>query len=162
EDLAIVTGRGDERLVNLSGAGPMVAEENIVVIGIRADDVYLDEVAMLAIAVHTSEDVSRKGPEAVAGQALDVVTGETDGFWVHLDFDVVDADEMPAVDSPAPNGLSFAQLGEVVGPILASPACVGMELTIYDPDLDDDGRYGDAIVGFLEEVFEREPAEGVS
>lgn len=162
EDLAIVTGRGDERLVDLSGAGPTVAEEDVVVVGIRPDDAYLDEVAMLGIAVHTSEDVSRKGSEAVAGRALDVVTAETSGFWVHVDFDVVDADEMPAVDSPTPNGLSFAQLGAVVGPILASPACVGMELTIYDPDLDADGRYGDAIVGFLEAVFVRRSWEDAS
>ncbi len=162
EDLAIVTGRGDERLVGLSSAGPTVAEEDVVVIGIRPDDVYLEEVEMLGIAVHTSEDIARKGPEAVAGQVLDVVAAGTSGFWVHLDFDVVDADEMLAVDSPAPNGLSFAQLGEVVSPILLSPVCVGMELTIYDPDLDADGRYGDAIVRFLEAVFERASAEGVS
>lgn len=162
EDLAIVTGRGDERLVNLSGDGPTVADEDVVVIGIRPDDVYLDEVAMLGIGVYTSEDVAGKGPEAVAGRALDVVTRGTDGFWVHLDFDVVDAEEMPAVDSPASNGLSFAQLEELVRPILASPACVGMELTIYDPDLDPDGWCGDAIVAFLQAVFARNSAEGIA
>lgn len=162
EDLAILTGRGDERLIDLSGRGPAVAKEDVAVIGIRPDDVYREELAKLGIAAQTCEDVAGRSSDAVADQTLEIVTRGTDGFWVHLDFDVVDAKEMPAVDSPALNGLSFTQLEALVRPILAAPDCVGMELTIYDPDLDPDGQYGDAIGRFLEAVFARDSSEGLS
>lgn len=57
---------------------------------------------------------------------------------------------MPAVDSPGPGGLLPGELVAVLGPLLASPRCVGFNVTSYDPDLDPDGRAGallaDAVV----------------
>ena len=38
EDLAIVTGRGDARLINLENLGPYIRDEDIHIIGVRADD----------------------------------------------------------------------------------------------------------------------------
>jgi arginase len=93
------------------------------------------------------------GAHAVAAKALETVTQQTVGFWIHLDLDVVDESEMPAVDSPEPDGLSFAVLSELVGKLLASPKCVGIELTIYDPDLDPLGLGAEKIVRCLERAF---------
>jgi arginase len=41
EDLAIVTGRGDHRLINLEGMGPYVQEEDVHIVGVRSNDDYL-------------------------------------------------------------------------------------------------------------------------
>ena len=38
---------------------------------------------------------------------------------------------------------------------LASPRVVGMEMTIYDPDLDADGHLGEQLVTILERAFAR-------
>lgn len=65
---------------------------------------------------------------------------------MHLDLDVLDAAEMPAVDSPEPNGLSFVRLAAMLKWLLGSPVCVVLELTIYDPDLDPHGHYADRIM----------------
>ncbi|HWD78632.1 MAG TPA: arginase family protein, partial [Kribbella sp.] len=84
-------------------------------------------------------------PEAVAAAALAHLTGrgggELDGVWVHLDVDVLDAAVMPAVDSPEPDGIGHEELRTLLRALLADPKCVGMDVGIFDPDLDPDGRY---------------------
>ncbi|HEY0603728.1 MAG TPA: arginase family protein [Herpetosiphonaceae bacterium] len=153
EDLAIVTGRGDPRLINLEGCGPYVREADVALLGVRDGDECLPELAELDFTVITSGRVAEIGAEQAAAQALTTATGSTQGFWIHLDLDVIDSAELPAVDSPEPNGLSFATLAALLKPLLSSPACAGLELTIYDPDLDPHGHYADRIMAFLGEVF---------
>jgi arginase len=46
---------------------------------------------------------------------------------------------MPAVDSPDDDGLLPGGLGELLRTLVRSERCVGLNLTIYDPDLDPDG-----------------------
>jgi arginase len=65
---------------------------------------------------------------------------QLDGFWVHLDVDILDASVMPAVDSPEPGGLDHAQLRALLTPLLASPGSVGLDVGIFDLDLDPDAR----------------------
>lgn len=155
EDLAIVTGRGDPRPVDLQGLGPYVREEDVHVVGVRPDDEHLAELEALGVACTTSAELVRRGAAAAAAAALETVTRATRGFWVHLDCDVVDASEMPAVDCPEPSGPSLALVGEVLRVLLASPACAGLEVTIYDPDLDPEGgvaaRLADCLVRALEQ-----------
>src|SRR5262249_61867844 len=58
------------------------------------------------------------------------------GFWIHVDPDVLDGSLMPAVDSPNASGLRYEELAAALGVFLSSPRAVGLEITIYDPDLD--------------------------
>ena len=80
-----------------------------------------------------------------------------DGFWVHLDADVLDPSVMPAVDSPDPGGLLPDELvAAAAARSSRSPRCVGLNVTIYDPDLDPDGTAGalltDLVVGAFAEA----------
>jgi arginase len=63
---------------------------------------------------------------------------------------VLDDEIMPAVDSRQPDGLSYAELVELLKSLLRSELAVGMEVTIFDPDLDSTGeiakRFADALV----------------
>lgn len=153
EDLAIVTGRGDERLVNLEGLGPYIRDEDVHVLGIRASDEYLNELAATDISITTSREMPEAGNEEVLNRVLATVTRHTEGFWIHVDLDVVDSAEMPAVDCPEPDGPSFSVITAMLRGLLASPQCVGIEVTIYDPDLDPSGIYADRIVGCLTQAF---------
>ncbi len=73
------------------------------------------------------------------------------GYWVHLDADILDAALLPAVDSPETGGLTFDDLSDLLRALLGSASAVGLEVTVFDPDLDPDGRlarlFADAIVG---------------
>jgi len=73
-----------------------------------------------------------------SGPALERLDGKD--FWIHLDVDILAPEVMPAVDSPDPGGLSYAELETLLAALLASPRCVGMHVAIFDPDLDEDGR----------------------
>ena len=77
-----------------------------------------------------------------------------DGVWVHLDVDVLDSTIMPAVDSPQPDGLSFAELHELLSTLLTAPEVHGLQVTIFDPDLDPTGRYAGELSGLLGDVLE--------
>lgn len=68
--------------------------------------------------------------------------GPSDGFWIHLDADVLDDVIMPAVDYRLPGGLSWAELASVLRIATDSGRAVGIEITIYNPKLDPDGTSG--------------------
>ena len=75
------------------------------------------------------------------------------GFWIHLDADVLDDAVMPAVDSRQPDGLSYAELTKLLVPLLRSRLAVGMEVTIFDPELDPSSRIAAAFTDTLVTAF---------
>lgn len=75
--------------------------------------------------------------------------------------DILDPAVMPAVDSPDPGGIDHHELVAVLGTLLASARCVGFELTVFDPDLDPDGRLAHDLTGTVVAAFEQaRPAAG--
>jgi arginase len=46
-------------------------------------------------------------------------------YWVHMDADVLDSGLVGAVDSPAPDGLTFDELASLLRELLAG-AAIGM------------------------------------
>ena len=141
EALALVTGRGQADLTDLEGLGAYVRDTDAALLGIREDDEYVGDVEKAGIpvwpAVRIAADPARAAVEVLEHLERD----ELDGFWVHLDVDILDAAVMPAVDSPDPGGIDHAQLRALLRPLLASGKCVGIDVGIYDPDLDPDGVY---------------------
>jgi len=79
-----------------------------------------------------------------------------DRFWVHLDADVLDDAVMPAVDSRQPGGLGQAEFIEALRVLLRSGLAVGMDVTIFDPDLDPTGEIAEGLVSTLERAFEED------
>ncbi|OLS26641.1 MAG: Arginase [Candidatus Heimdallarchaeota archaeon LC_3] len=149
EDLAIVTGRGDSRLTNLEGKGSYLLEEDIHIVGMRENDEALDEITNLNISVTTSQEINEKNVKENVANIIETVSKNTKGFWIHLDMDVIDSSEMTAVDCPEPNGLSFLLLSKLLKQLFHSPNCFGIEITIYDPDLDPTGIYAEKIIDCL-------------
>ncbi|MGI5412451.1 arginase family protein [Streptomyces chartreusis] len=144
EEVALATGRGQADLTDLEGLRPYLRDEDVRYFGIR--DCFEEdraELAELKIPVVTVGDLREWGAETLATvtrQAFEIP--ELDGFWVHLDADVLDPSVMPAVDSPDPDGLMPDELVALLRPLLASEHCVGLNVTIYDPDLDPEGTAG--------------------
>ncbi|ORT58380.1 arginase family protein [Streptomyces sp. CB03238] len=144
EELAIATGRGQDDLTDIDGLRPYLRDEDIRLFGIRdADEEDRTELAQLRIPTVTVGELREWGVAGLAGavvQTLEVPV--LDGFWVHLDADVLDPSVMPAVDSPDPDGLLPAELAPLLRTLVRSERCVGLNVTIYDPDLDPDGTAG--------------------
>ncbi|MEV0255756.1 arginase family protein [Streptomyces sp. NPDC050732] len=150
EELALATGRGQRDLTDLEGLRPYLRDEDVCLFGLRDGDEDRAEFTTLKIANATVGELRKWGAENVARavtQTLEVP--ELDGFWVHLDADILDPSVMPAVDSPDPGGLFADELLDLLRPFVRSPRCVGLNVTIYDPDLDPDGKAGDLLTDVI-------------
>ncbi|MFF4397393.1 arginase family protein [Streptomyces sp. NPDC001480] len=140
EELALATGRGQADLTDLEGLRPYVRESDVQVLGIRDYDTERAELTDSGIASATVGEIRELGARQTAGAALRTLEAPAlDGFWVHLDADVLDPSVMPAVDSPDDGGLLPEELAPLLRTLVGSHRCVGLNVTIYDPDLDPDG-----------------------
>jgi arginase len=162
-DLALAVGRGATPLAGLGGADPLVREPDVVVIGRRdqADERFFGDQVIGASAVHDipADVLAQDGPQATAAAALSrIARPDLAGFWVHLDVDLVNPAEMPAVDSPEAGGPGFATLVALLAPLVAHPRALGMDVTIYDPSLDPDLIAGRQLVTALELALRPRPA----
>jgi arginase len=148
EDLAVVTGRGPAQLTDLEGRRPLVAEADVVAVGHRGLDEFAEEVLATPMTLFDVAELRRLGPEEVARRAVATLAGRgVEGFWVHVDADVLDPEVMPAVDSPEPGGLTHDELAALLRALTAAELARGMQLTIFDPDLDPDGRLAGELAG---------------
>ena len=75
------------------------------------------------------------------------------GFFIHLDADCLDDEIMPAVEYRLPGGLSQDELKTILRIALDSGKAVGLEVTIYNPDLDEDGAAGRMLADLLAEAL---------
>jgi arginase len=153
-DLALVTGRGLDTLADLDGRGPLVRDEDVIVLGHRdvADRKRYWDRAIFETRIlrHDLAALRRAGIAEMAARSVAALGRRgLDGFWIHVDVDVLDSVLMPAVDSPQPDGLSYSELSRLLAPLLASPLARGIQFTIFDPDLDPDGRYARELVELL-------------
>lgn len=155
EEVALATGRGQRDLTDLEGLRPYLRDEDVRFLGIR--DYFEEERAELAalkIPVVTVGDLREWGADAMAAATVrSYAAPGLDGFWVHLDADVLDPSVMPAVDSPDPDGLQPHELLALLRPLLTAPQCVGLTVTIYDPDLDPDATAGALLTDTVVSAF---------
>lgn len=154
-DLALVTGHGPDALCDIDSLRPYVAEPDVVQLGLQREPEDLEFFSVetfdeSAITRIPAAQIQASGADSAAAEARGYLESRgLDGFWVHLDVDILHRDVMPAVDSPNPNGLSLADLEAILGGLLASPGAVGMHVGIYDPELDPTGVHGAALAEVL-------------
>ncbi len=154
-DLALVTGRGPALLTNLNNQAPYVLPQHVWCVGNRDQDAaYLAAITTSAVHYVDLAATRRQGPQACAEAFLQhVEAAQLDGFWIHLDADVLDNELMPAVDSPQPGGLSYPELRALLQPLVQSPRAAGLELTILDPRLDPTGAVARRLIQELRPVL---------
>jgi arginase len=146
EDLAAAIGRHWPAVAQLGG-GPHFDARDVVHAGCRADDEDLGEVRD-ALPLVIPAAAIRSAAGAAAAAILEVVgRGGLSGFWLHVDVDVLDPSVMPAVDSPAPGGLTAAELTALIAAL--APAAAGADITVFDPDLDPGGQYARVLTDCL-------------
>ena len=150
EDLAAVTGKHWSTLSDHRGLGPYFEPKNTVQVGCRdGDDDLAEATGDLRLVVRASDIAEAGVPAAVA--TVTAALAHTAGWWLHVDVDVLDPSIMPAVDSPDEGGLDADQLGEMLRGLV--PGCIGMDICVYDPDLDPDLRYAKLIARIVESAL---------
>jgi len=154
-DLALTTGRGPDVVARLDGLPRLVEDRDVVQFGFRAfdDDTHtFDGLSIYDtdIEVFDLPKIREMGFEAAVDEAVSLVTrDDLDGFFVHVDCDVVDDAVMPAVDYRSPGGLSFEELAQILNRAQRTGRLAGVEFTIFNPTLDADGSIARSLTGAI-------------
>lgn len=157
-ELAIVSGRGPDILTNIEGLKPLVQEDNIVLFGHRDTEEAIahgsQNVRESDISVIDLEEVRRLGIEKATSTALcNLLDKNLKGFWIHFDVDVLNDEIMPAVDYRMKGGMNFTEFSKLLRILLKSGRAVGMDLTIFNPNLDEGGTISRNLVECMAEGF---------
>jgi arginase len=132
----------------------LVQDEDVVAFGRRdAEDAEAhgsQRIEDTAIRVVDLAEVRKRGAGDATLRAIgDLSRQEVVGFWVHLDADVLDDAVMPAVDYRMPGGLSWQELVTTLQVAIASGRAIGLNVTIFNPELDVDCSIAAAFVDAL-------------
>lgn len=149
EDLAAAVGRHWPAVADIDGQGPYFDARHVAHIGCRGDDEHLTEIQGTLGAVIPAQHVRRHGVDTCADLARRAAgSAPGPGYWLHLDVDVLDPTDMPAVDSPAPEGMEPDEVSMLLAAL--APGAVGVQVTVFDPDLDPDHRYAQLLTEILD------------
>jgi len=152
---SIVTGNGHEKLTNILNLSPYIKEENLWCAGNREyDDQYENEIRNSSATYISLKDLREKGiSNCTAAFLSEVENRNLDGFWLHIDVDVLNDTIMPCVDSRTPDGLTYDEFNELTSYLFQSKKLSGLEITILDPDLDTTGQYTKDFVDNITTTF---------
>lgn len=140
---SIVTGNGHKKLTDILNLSPYIKEENLWCVGNREyDDECENEIRNSAATYLSLRELRKQGISiAVQSFLLEVKNKNLDGFWLHIDVDVLNDTIMPCVDSRTPDGLTYQEFNELTSYLFQNEKLSGLEITILDPDLDPTGQY---------------------
>jgi arginase len=144
EGLALVTGRGQPDLAAIEHRRPYFRDTDVVLVGIRTHDDYRLDLEAAGIQSLPVPNLRAQGAARSAMWARDQLA-DCVGYWVHVDVDVLDPAVMPAVDAPDPGGIAYAELELLLCGLVSTRRCLGMEITVFDPDYDLDGTHARSV-----------------
>jgi arginase len=152
--LAVVSGRGPDILTNIDGLKPYVRDEDIILFRYRdaeQSSIYgSQDVRNSSINVFDLSDVKKLSIVTAASLATkSLLKKELDGFWIHLDADVLDDEVMSAVDYRLVDGLRFSDVSELLKILISTRCAVGITITIFNPHLDLDGSIANEFVSSI-------------
>ncbi|MDH6594021.1 arginase [Variovorax sp. TBS-050B] len=156
-DLAWATGHGPALLTNIEGRAPLVRAEDTVAFGYRDHEDQEEAGSQMPPPELKTIDLPAIRAMGIAAGARAAVAHLSrpalDGFFIHLDADVLDDAIMPAVDFRVPGGLGWDELETVLRAALESGKAVGLEIAIYNPTLDEDRSAGRRLADLLVAVL---------
>ena len=157
-DLALITGRGPALLTNIDHAMPYVKDEHVIHIGQRdmeeAAKFGSQDIRSTSIKYFDFPFIQAFGVQKTVDLVKEYVSHiKTDGFWIHFDTDVIADESNPAVEYHLPGGLSFEQCENILKQLIKEYEIVGMSVTIFNPNLDKEGKIGQRLTECISNIF---------
>jgi len=119
--LAMVTGRGEQTVVDAAGMKPL-ADDRVVLVDARdldpGEDEAVAESRMQVVAVDEVPGLEIPGP-----------------LYVHVDVDVVRPEDLPGVNYPVPGGPSLTAMLSAMEHLAATGRVVAFSISSWNPDL---------------------------
>jgi arginase family enzyme len=97
--------------------------------------------------------IKSKGALKAAHEGLAQVHADAREFVLHLDVDVIAAEEFPAVNVPGSGGLRFDDVRESFIEFVKHKNLLGLDVAQYNPDKDSDGSGAQKLVELLVEAL---------
>jgi arginase len=152
--VAHVIGKGAPELVRFFGESALVREPDVTLFGVERLDPPEQEFLSKSPMRHIdAADIQAKGGSTAAQHALAYVHADAHDFVLHLDTDVIAADEFPAVNVPGAGGLSLQEVRAALSEFAKHKNLVGMVVAQYNPDKDSEGSGAKKLVDLLVEAL---------
>ena len=153
--LAVLMGRGHERLVNIFREGPKLKPENIVIVGARSVDPGEREfIKEKGIKVFTMHEIDRDGMTSVMKEAIAYLKERNvDGVHLSLDLDGLDPLYTPGVGTPVPGGITYRESHLAMEMLEDSGIITSAEFVEVNPILDEKNKTADVAVALMGSLF---------
>jgi len=152
--VAHVIGRGAPELVRFFGESALVREPDVTLFGLERLDPPEQEFLSRSPMRHIdAADIQAKGGSAAAQDGLAYVHADAHEFVLHLDTDVIAADEFPAVNVPGTAGLPLAEVQAALAEFAKHKNLLGLVVAQYNPEKDPDGSGAKKLVDLLVEAL---------
>ena len=159
--IAHLLGRGEPTLALPEGGAPLLRPGKLALLGVeRLDRQEIPFYEALPALRIPGPRIWEMGGAKAAEEVLTRLAAGEDRFWVHCDLDVLDGGEMPAVDFPAPGGMSVVQMEVLLARLVAAAGFTGLEVTNFNPDKDPQGEAARRVVDLLGAAFSPEGPRG--
>jgi arginase len=148
--VSVVLGFGPKRWGDAVG-GESVCGDDVAILGYRdleeSQTYGMRHPETVAGLTHRSNEAIRAdGARSTGEETAAVLAASAGSFWLHLDVDVLDEAVFPATDYLMPNGLSWDELTDLIGPLASHPSLAGASLGCYNPEKDPGERCGRRLV----------------
>ncbi len=146
-ELAVLTGRGPERLVRMFEDKPLVSEVKVIAFGFLEPD----HIAQSEIRCFDRSTMAEIGVSGSVSEGL-AFLDRSHPLWLHFDVDALDPTVMP-VNFPEEDGLSLEEVEDFLSTCLSQRRCVGLSVACYHPTLDPNGTAARQLVSLLSSVL---------
>ncbi|TMP99703.1 MAG: hypothetical protein E6K99_04075 [Thaumarchaeota archaeon] len=149
--LALACGRGRPLSQETEeGRGPLLGEDAVVHLGSRALD-RLEEITMKEseITLVSAKELRKGGAAEYGRRAARLLSDRCDWCVLHIDLDVIDPREMPAVNFLEPNGISTEDVLLGARGLKETGKLKAVEFTSYDPLRDANRACGRRVVKLI-------------
>lgn len=139
--LACLLGHGLPELAQIAGGGGTIDPRHLCVVGVRSfepeERAFAEETGVRII--HMPE-VRERGLADTLEEARAIAADGTAGYGVSLDLDALDPCDAPGVGTPESDGIRASELQAMWSRLAGDPACLGVEITEFNPAHDRGGR----------------------
>ncbi len=136
--------RGNDSLLKISKLRPMVAIENIALVGLRdLDPKEKDLIREHGVHAFTMRDIDELGMREVMRRAIEIASKGTHGFHVSFDMDFVDPSVAPGVGTPVAGGATYREAHLSMEMAFDTGKVLSMEVTEVNPILDHANKTGE-------------------
>lgn len=152
--LAIACGRGHPDLLQIADRDPMIAENDVYLLGARdIDAAERTNLAESALHVFDMRAWRQAGVTDTAIAACKTLADRCDHIHLSFDIDALDPTFVPGTGTPVAGGLMPDEALDLLVSLGRLGKLQSAEFVEYNPELDPDGRTGELTLNLIESLL---------